>query len=195
MIKDIINLEWEFFQQVHNIGGRASCQDDYETFLLQRTAQFEVFYEEVRESYLHDLRYYKNIGRNPIEEKYARMMRTNDPENYEQIKKHLIELEQKQEELIDSIVSIELSMREEVNVKYPKLTKLARKTYSYEDSKEETSFETYLRGELSTYSPHTLYLYGKMIADMVNKQENIVMKTLERTAIAYGYSSLVELNL
>ena len=82
MIKEIIEREWEFFQKVQNIGGRASCQDDFETFNIQRTAQFKVFYQDVLESYLNDLKYYKNIGRNPVEEKYARMMESNDPLNY-----------------------------------------------------------------------------------------------------------------
>ena len=56
MIKEIIEREWEFFQKVQNIGGRASCQDDFETFNIQRTAQFKVFYQDVLESYLNDLK-------------------------------------------------------------------------------------------------------------------------------------------
>ena len=72
-------------------------------------------------------------------------------------------MDEDQKKLIESIVAIEVTMREEVNEKYPQIASLARYTYSYEDDIENTSFETYLRGELSTYSPHTLYLYGQMI--------------------------------
>lgn len=194
MIKDIIELEWEFFQKVNNIGGRASCQDDFFTFNTQRTAQYEVFYDNVKESYLNDLKNYKMTGRNPIEEKYARMMKNSDPDNYKKIKDYLPELDQDQINIIESIIEIEVSMREEVNSKYPEFSLLARPTYSYQDSISETSFETYLRGELSTYSPHTLFLYGQMILDMLKNNENMIMKILEKTVKLYGYSSIDELN-
>lgn len=190
MIKEIIEREWDFFQKVNNIGGRASCQDDYETFSIQRGAQFEVFYDDVRESYLEDLKLYKEIGRNPLMEKYARMMESSDPEYFETIKEYLPPMEQMQKDLIETIVDIEVGMREEFNQQYPHISSLARLTYSSQDNQEDTSFETYLRGELSTYSPHTLYLYGQMILDMVQKQENMIMMIMEKTAKAYGYKSL-----
>ena len=75
MIEEIIQREWEFFQDVHNIGGRASCQDDYETFFLQRRGQFAVFFPEVNASYLQDLKDAKARGQNPIMEKYAGIYR------------------------------------------------------------------------------------------------------------------------
>lgn len=190
MIKEIIDREWEFFQKVNNIGGRASCQDDPETFYLQRRAQFEVFYYDVRESYLEDLKYYKKIGRNPLMEKYAYMMESSDPAYYQTIQEYLPSLDNMQKQLIDTIVKIEVDMREEFNYLYPNIAKKARYTHSDEDSLEDTSFETYLRGELSTYSPHTLYLYGHMIVDMMNKNENMIVKIQEKTVKAYGYQSL-----
>lgn len=33
MIEEIIQREWDFFQKVQHIDGRASCQDDFETFI------------------------------------------------------------------------------------------------------------------------------------------------------------------
>ena len=78
MIQEIIKREWDFFQKVENIGGRASCQNDFETFFLQRQGQFQVYYPEVNASYLEDLMNYQNIGRNPVMEKYAYMMESTD---------------------------------------------------------------------------------------------------------------------
>lgn len=192
MIKEIIQREWDFFQHVSNIGGRASCQNDFETFYLQRKGQFEVFYPEVNESYLQDLKLYKEIGRNPIMEKYGYMMESTDPEYYKTIKDQLPARTDEQMAIIDSICQIEVAMREVFDLQYPHLSHLARNTHSSQDQQENTSFETYLRGELSTYSPQTLYLYGKMVADMYQKGQNMILMIQEKTVQAYGYQSLAD---
>lgn len=35
----IIRMEWELFDKVQNIGGRASCQDQWSTFQIMRSSQ------------------------------------------------------------------------------------------------------------------------------------------------------------
>lgn len=190
MIEEIIQREWDFFQEVHNIGGRASCQDNFETFYLQRKGQFEVFYPEVNESYLKDLKLYKEIGRNPIMEKYAYMMESTDKDYYDTIKDQLPERSEEQMDIINTICRIEVAMREVFDQQYPRLSSLARDTHTGYDQQENTSFETYLRGELSTYSPETLYLYGRMIANMYQNGQNMILMIQEKTVQAYGYRSL-----
>ena len=39
-IEKLIQMEWEDFQKVNNEGGRASCQDDPETFFIMRRSHF-----------------------------------------------------------------------------------------------------------------------------------------------------------
>ena len=39
-IDQIVALEWKQFQAVQNEGGRAACQDDWETFQIMRKSQF-----------------------------------------------------------------------------------------------------------------------------------------------------------
>ena len=190
MIEEIIQREWDFFQEVHNIGGRASCQDNFETFYLQRKGQFEVFYPEVNESYLKNLKLYKEIGRNPIIEKYAYMMESTDKDYYDTIKDQLPERSEEQMDIINTICRIEVAMREVFDQQYPRLSSLARDTHTGDDQQENTSFETYLRGELSTYSPETLYLYGRMIANMYQNGQNMILMIQEKTVQAYGYHSL-----
>ena len=36
LVEKIVNLEWEAFDQVDNEGGRADCQDDFQTFSIMR---------------------------------------------------------------------------------------------------------------------------------------------------------------
>lgn len=190
MIDEVIQREWDFFQDVHHIDGRASCQDDFDTFNKQRSAQFKVFTDELLKSYLNDLREYKKIGRNPIMEKYAYMMETSDPEYFSTIQKDLPPITLPQRQIIDTICQIQVDMREQFNQKYPHLASLSRTTHTQDDQKEDTSFETYLRGELMTYSPHTLYLYGQMIIQMLEEHQNITMLIMQNTVKEYGYQSL-----
>ena len=59
----LIDKEWFFFGQVNNIGGRASCQDDFMTFRIMRSSQFETWDEEVLLSYERDLKQAEAAGR------------------------------------------------------------------------------------------------------------------------------------
>ncbi len=194
MIEEIIEREWEFFGQVQNIGGRAFCQDDFETFQIQRTAQFKAYDHDTLASYIQDLRTYTKINYNPMMLKYARMMASSDSEYYETIKDQIPSVDDMTSQLIETIVSIEVSMKEEFNKLYPNLALQTRKIYSYEDQKDDVSFETYLRGELSTYSSRTIYLYGNMLVEMIKRQENMIIKIQEETVKAYGYQSLEDAN-
>ena len=72
------------FQETENIGGRASCQDQYDTFYANRYSQHNALELDTLESYRKDLADAKAIGRNLITEKYAFMMEFTDPEYYKQ---------------------------------------------------------------------------------------------------------------
>mgnify|MGYP003462291842 CR=1 FL=1 len=70
LIENIIALEWEAFDKVENEGGRADCQDDYETFYIMRKSQYLAWTDELLESYYNDLVMAANKGWNLIMEKY-----------------------------------------------------------------------------------------------------------------------------
>ena len=63
-----------------------------------------------------------------------------------------------------------------------------------EDAPTTTSFETYLRGELGTYSDATFDLYEAMIRERAdtNPQHNITEETLLNTVQLGGFSTLGE---
>ena len=68
----------------------------------------------------------------------------------------------------------------------------ARAIRTADDTPYTTSFETYLRGELGTYSEDTLRAYARMIDDLQQEDRNLTTETMAHTARLYGYASLDE---
>ena len=192
LVTTIVEIEWCMFQNVRNVGGTAPCQRDYETFEIMRYSQAMSWSEATLESYLDDLSAAEESGRNLLTEKYARMMESTSPLEYERIKELIAPLDPEVTPLIERIVQIELKWQEELLEKYPHLVRRGRPIHSSEDTSFTTSFETYLRGELATYSPKTLDLYYDNIADHERKGTNLGMMTLEYMTKRYGYNSLEE---
>ena len=190
LVEEIVKLEWNQFQHVENEGGRAECQDNYETFYIMRASQFLAWDEEVLESYLDDLKEGNKIGWNLITEKYARMMEYSSPERYAELEKHLPKINDQRKALQEALVSISVQWTKEVDEKYPHIAGIARSRTTEEDTKYNTSSETYFRGEISTYSDATLKLYTKMVQKALKEGRNIVADILENTANMYGYKTL-----
>lgn len=191
-IEEIIKIEWEFFDKTKNLGGRAECQEDWETFQIMRGSQFQCWNQELRESYYQDLLEAKQMGRNLITEKYGRMMESTDHEEYEKIKQYFPKLSKERMEITEQIIAIQVKWLEEFGEKYPKLSDKARKIHTFEDTSLETSAETYLRGELGTYSDETLVLYGRYIVKLMQENKNITEMIHEKVVQKYGFSSLEE---
>ncbi len=190
IIDEIIELEWNQFDKVNNEGGRADCQDDFATFNIMRRSQFMVFTDELLESYKDDLITANETHQNLIEQKYARMMASTAPQQYSEIEPYLPVKSDEQREHIENIISIQIPMMEEFARMYPKMAGNARSIHTYEDSAYNTSYETYLRGELLSYSLRSVLLYEQMIRKMKEQGENIAKLIMTNTALLYGYDSL-----
>ena len=61
-----------------------------------------------------------------------------------------------------------------------------------EDTPEDTSFETYLRGELGTYSDRTMALYEAMVEDLQAAGRNLTEQTVANTVRLGGFADLTE---
>ena len=194
MIDSIVEAEWKMFQDVPNIGGRAACQDDLKTFRIMRAGQSASWSDAMLESYLDDLNDAKRSGRNLLTEKYARMMRSTSPSEYARIEHLLQPIDPEAIELIEQIVKIVLEWEQELLEKYPYIVKRGRPLFSREDSIGVTSMETYLRGELSTYSIRTLASYLDHIQKEQSENVNGSAITLLYMIKQYGYDSLEEAN-
>ena len=192
LIKEIVEMEWQQFQNVHNEGGRASCQDDKETFEIMRNSQFLVWNEEVLKSYLADLQDAWADGWNLLTEKYARMMESTAPKEYEAFRDILPKRSEERICLQEELIRQEIAWAEDFARRYPKLGSTGRKIYTSEDTPWDTSQETYLRGEIGTFSDRTIKLYARMIREMAEKGENLTEKNLGFMVRFYGYQSLEE---
>ena len=95
-------------------------------------------------------------------------------------------------EIVEKIVKIYLEWELEIMEKYPGITNKGRKLYSESDTPEYTSIETYLRGELLSYSEKTLQLYYDYIKNCKFENKNLAEKNLENIVKHKGYKSLEE---
>lgn len=186
----LVLLEWKNFYNVNNEGGRASCQENMETFIIMRKCQITLWSEELIDSWYDDLIEAENEGRNLFAEKYAWMMSKTAPEQFEKLKRFLHEPTDEMKEKIEEIIQFEMKGMEEYRKKYPYLAMGNRNFYSGQDSTDDTSFETYLRGELYTYSLKTLNLYLDMVRQLEKSNQNMALAVMESMVKAYGYESL-----
>lgn len=186
-VKQIIEMEWAMFDKVKNEGGRADCQDDWNTFSVMRKSQYMAWSKELQESYLKDLEIASSKGWNMIMEKYARMMESTCPVRYEELKKDLPRLTEDRIAIQESIIAIQVEWMEAFAAQYPKMAGNSRSVRTETDTEYNTSYETYLRGEISTYSERTFVLYGKFVAELHRQGKNLAYIIMNNTARLYGY--------
>ena len=184
IIEKILEKEWKYFSNLNNIGGRADCQDNREDFIIMRKSQWETFNEETLLSYLEDL----NSKNNPLFQKYAQMMKYNSPEEYEKIKDILEKASDEKTDLVNKIMFIYMEWEKEFFERYPIFSSMGRPLYSSEDDDIETSIETYLRGELLSYSEKTLKLYLNYVIDNKEKNINLAIKNMDNLARMQGFN-------
>ena len=190
LIKEIVECEWAFFQQVQNEGGRADCQDDPWTFEVMRKSQFLTWPEPLLNSYLEDLKKAEEEGRNLLTEKYAYMMKYTAPLEFSRLEPLLPAVTEEKEQLAASIAEIQLAFRVSYEDACPRLSGRGRPLYSSQDKGGMVSFETYLKGELLTYSISTLEQYLALCREYKEQGKNLIMEVMEHTVRFYGYQSL-----
>ena len=190
IIEQVVNLEWKQFDKVKNEGGRADCQDNYQTFSIMRKSQYMAWNEEMLRSFYADLKAAEQKGWNLIMEKYARMMKSTNPEKFAALEKDLPVISAERNTIQEEIIKIQVDWMEAFAKEYPKMAGNARSIRTKEDSEFNTSYETYLRGEMSTYSEKTFVLYSRFIVSLLQNGKNLAKMIMENTAKLYGYESL-----
>lgn len=190
LAESIARLEFQAFDKVNNKGGRASCQNDWATFSIMRKSQYLTWNHTMLLQYLYDFHRELERGHNLIEEKYGRMMESTAPAEYEEIKGNFPELSEEKKQVIEQIVGVQVRWMEEFAEQYPMLADNARSVHTYDDSLYNTSYETYLRGELGTYSDKMLQLYGSYVVEYARQGRNLAFEIMENSTKMYGYKDL-----
>ncbi|MBQ9014610.1 MAG: DUF4125 family protein [Firmicutes bacterium] len=184
VVNDIIGREWAMFQKTQNIGGRAACQDQFDTFYVNRYAQHSAWQAETLESYRNDLIAAEMVGRNLITEKYGYMMEFTDPAYYNaNLRDRLPALSEEKAQLIAEIVSLQLIGYQAYAKAYPALARGGRPA---EQSGWDTSIRDYSVGEYRTYSENTL---RQLLRDM-KQMDNPVLRIQKTLVSFYGFDSL-----
>lgn len=195
LIKDIIDIEWPMFSGVNNLGGKASCQMDPQTFRIMRESQYATWSEALLGRYLEDLRQAKNDGRNVMSEKYARMMEHTFPQEFAMLAPRLPRLDPEAARMVEEIVAAHLKWKEELDAKYPALSERGRPLRSKDDYRfGQPSLETYMRGELQTLSPAAVAIYHRETMDRLAQGRSEAEENLLNQVKKYGFTSLDEAN-
>ncbi len=191
-INEIIRLEFEAFDKVKNEGGRAECQNNWPFFCVMRKSQYLTWTDEmlvcIKNLWLEN----KSKGWNMITEKYGRMMESTAPDEYKELEKNFPLKSDQTRAIVNQIAEIQVEWMKDFAEQYPKLAVQARDITSDTDAIDNASYETYLKGELLTYSDELLKMYAQFVVDLYREGKNLAKMTIENTARLQGFRSLDE---
>ncbi len=178
LIKDIIVIEWEQFTSAVNMGKRSYCQDQIENFILSRAAYLSIYNVDILLSYLSDIKMAKSDGFELVTQKYAYMMENTDKAYFDTIKERLMPVSLTKKTLVDCIMCMYVYCLEQLESLGKGCSN--RPLYSTSDSKQSTSAESYMRGELKSYSEKTLKKILVFYLSSVVEGHNPVLENVEQ---------------
>jgi len=187
LLETVIRLEWDQFQHTDNEGGRAACQGNWPMFHEMRLSQFLTWTPALLASYENDLRQADRTGRNLVTEKYARMMASTAPDIYrERIEPYIPRLSEDRIARQERVIARQVAWARVFAERWPALGGAMRVLTTAQDTPEQTSFETYLRGELGTYSDATFVEYERLVDAIAAQGGNLTEQTVRNTVRLAG---------
>jgi len=187
LIEQIVYVEWKMMISITAIDDPDGCRQDPTTFQIMRKSQHLIWSEDTLTSYLADLQMAESQQVNMAAERYAHMMKVTYPSEYEQIKNDLRPVTIEAVQLVEKIMEIFTGWSAEVDRRYPNIRSFGRPAT---ENGTWTSVDTYLRGELLTYSGRTLSLCLQDIYRAQAQSINLSEMTLLHMARFYGFESL-----
>ena len=177
LIDAILEIELRMFLTVNPVQ-TSGCQEYPESFKLHRRAQFHPWSEETLGSYLEDLHAAEEQGDNLMRRKYARMQGLLPPAE--------------ESPVVEEIVQMKMDWQRAMFRDYPAVMSGARPLTDESTRAQMTSFETYARGELETYSERTLSLLHRDLLALQAAGGSLSEKVYDHLVRASGYASLEE---
>lgn len=156
LIISIIQQEWPLFTSTQNVDHRSPCQDQITNFIVSRHAYWSMYSTPVLQSYLHDLEVARMKGYNLVTFKYGYMMEATHPEEFLAIKDKLPSISNTKLSLVTAIMALYMKWELEIQSKMPGYDTHHRPIQAKDNSSTHTSVETYMTGELQSYSENTL---------------------------------------
>jgi len=189
IIEKIVLIEWDMFTSVNKGKARASCQQDHETFVGMRKAQFAAWSLKAVASYLDDLKKARQNGRNLLEEKYIHMMKTTEPSGYNALLARVSQPNDDSRALAQELSDKLIEQTQVLFKEYPCLSGRGRPLRPTPGD-VDVSIETYQFCELLTYSDTTLAALIEHIYTLEKDGVSLAREILENTVAFYGYDSL-----
>ena len=190
LMEQIIQTEYAMLGRVNNLGGPAACQEQWNAFRLMRASQFMTWSGALLESYAQDLEEAEAEGRNLLFEKYAWMMQPALPAEFAKVRHVLPTFSERRIARMEETIAIHKDWDEKFAQRYPAIAGRGRPLYTSQDTPSSTSMETYLRGELSTYSDRTESMYHDFVAACRDLGRNLTTEAREHQVQLEGWPSL-----
>jgi hypothetical protein len=190
LVEAIVDLEWDMMAAIDVIEDPLGCTKNPGTFRIMRSSQHMIWSKDTLESYYCDLLKAKAGRTNMSAERYARMMEVTDPEGYKALEKDLRPVAPEARKLADEIAEIFARWTADLDRKYKNIRAKGRPAT---ENGIWTSVDTYLRGELLTYSSGTLALCLRDARRAADEGRNLAEQILLNMAHCYGVDTLEEL--
>lgn len=173
-LKWILNFEWNEFDKVKGIDGRAYCQDSPIQFLIMRLSQYLAYNNEIISSIYKDFQICKEEGINPIFDKYARMMKLTDVDEYIKLKPLLKDISKVKENILINIENMLIKTVDKEKDILPKTFENSRPTES--EGKKISSIGYYI-SEISILSLKSLWA----IEDLIYENDRFIEEIYKNT--------------
>lgn len=169
----IINFEWDQFDKVDGLNGRASCQDSPKEFIIMRLAQYLSYNENLIFLIYEDMKDAQKEGFNPIIDKYARMMEFTDKTYFEKIRKNLRPLSPVKKALVKKI-------RNKLTKTKAEMPESLERQRPHESREKRVSSADYFICEISFLSLKSLWALDEYL-----NSHNLVEQIYENTIYLY----------